>query len=141
MAVVVQPALSRSFVFTVSSTPGMLICLVGPPQAGKDSLARFLTTHHGFTRVHLSPSSSSSAESLSFSSSSDFLDHATRTWRIDYVTTDLASKQKLQEFAKRPFVAIVAVDAPLGVRFNRAVRRRVTGSRSLVCVVCPLISR
>ncbi|TNY21402.1 cytidine deaminase-like protein [Rhodotorula diobovata] len=112
----------------------MLICLVGPPQAGKDSLARFLTTHHGFTRVHLSPSSSSSAESLSFSSSSDFLDHATRTWRIDYVTTDLASKQKLQEFAKRPFVAIVAVDAPLGVRFNRAVRRRVTGSRSLVCL-------
>ncbi|BGP38541.1 Deoxycytidine monophosphate (dCMP) deaminase [Rhodotorula kratochvilovae] len=104
----------------------MLICLVGPPQAGKDSLARFLIDHDGFTRVHLAPSpppAKYDASSLHFASSSDFLDHATRTWRRHYVTTDLVSKQKLVEFAKRPFVAVVAVDAPLGVRFRRAVKR------------------
>ena len=109
--------------------PKMLICLVGPPQAGKHSLAQHLVAHHTFTRVHLdplsspSPSSTNSPTSLSFSSTSDFLDHATRTWRVDYVTTALTSRQKLVEFAKRPFVAIVHVDAPLGVRFKRAVAR------------------
>ncbi|GAA5852385.1 hypothetical protein JCM9279_001183 [Rhodotorula babjevae] len=104
----------------------MLVCLVGPPQAGKDSLAQHLVAHHSFTRVHLgqpSSSSSSSTNALSFSSTSDFLDHATRTWRVDYVTTALTSRSKLVEFAKRPFVAIVHVDAPLGVRFKRAVAR------------------
>ncbi|GAA5925696.1 hypothetical protein JCM3775_001476 [Rhodotorula graminis] len=103
----------------------MLICLVGPPQAGKQSLAHHLVTHHSFTRVHLDTTSESSSSSteLSFTSTSDFLDHATRTWRVDYVTTALTSRQKLVEFAKRPFVAIVHVDAPLGVRFKRAVAR------------------
>ncbi|TKA58414.1 hypothetical protein B0A53_00153 [Rhodotorula sp. CCFEE 5036] len=98
----------------------MLICLVGPPQAGKNSLADHLVAQHGYERVHLG-SSSPHLEPGSYASSSDFLDHATRTWRRNYVTTDLISKAKLVEFAKRPFVAIVAVDAPLGTRFKRAV--------------------
>ncbi|BGP14499.1 hypothetical protein JCM10213_003085 [Rhodosporidiobolus nylandii] len=106
----------------------MLICLIGPPQSGKDSLASFLVAHRSFQRVHLSPSPPSPApldapkdSQLHFHSSSDFLDHATRFWRRDYVTTDLTNKLKLGEFAKRPFVAVIAVDAPLGVRFRRAV--------------------
>lgn len=110
----------------------MLICLVGPPQAGKDSLARFLVNEHAFERIRLGrprprrdPIERDDAEST-FSSSSEFLDHATRTWRRNFVTTDLVSKAKLVEFAKRPFVAIVAVDAPLGVRFRRAVAARVS---------------
>ncbi|GAA5869057.1 hypothetical protein JCM3774_002462 [Rhodotorula dairenensis] len=102
----------------------MLICLVGPPQAGKESLAEHLVAEHGYERVHLASSTRtgprSGARSV-YASSSEFLDHATRTWRRNYVTTDLVSKAKLVEFAKRPFVAIVAVDAPLGVRFKRAV--------------------
>ena len=104
----------------------MLICLVGPPQAGKNSLADHLVAQHGYERVHLGSSSSPSQPphlepASSYASSSEFLDHATRTWRRNYVTTDLVSKAKLVEFAKRPFVAIVAVDAPLGTRFKRAV--------------------
>ncbi|KAJ8296000.1 Deoxycytidylate deaminase [Rhodotorula toruloides] len=101
----------------------MLVCIVGPPQAGKKSLADHLVRDRSFTRVHLVSSlpTSRSQDDLYFTSSSDFLDHATRTWRRKYVTVDLVSKAKLAEFAKRPFVAIVAVDAPLGVRFRRAV--------------------
>ncbi|KAK4331631.1 Deoxycytidylate deaminase [Rhodotorula toruloides] len=101
----------------------MLVCIVGPPQAGKKSLADHLVRERSFTRVHLVPSlpTSRSQDDLYFTSSSDFLDHATRTWRRHYVTVDLVSKAKLAEFAKRPFVAVVAVDAPLGVRFRRAV--------------------
>ncbi|GAA5918404.1 hypothetical protein JCM6882_008329 [Rhodosporidiobolus microsporus] len=106
----------------------MLLCLIGPPQSGKNTLADFLTTHNSYQRVHIAPHppappplDAPSGSQLHFTSSSDFLDHATRYWRRDFVTTDLAHKTKLAEFAKRPFVAVIAVDAPLGVRFKRAV--------------------
>lgn len=101
----------------------MLICLIGPAKSGKNSLAEHLTTTHDFTRVHLSsqPPLSDSSSSLYFDSSNDFLDHVTRSWRRNYVTTDLTHRGKLEEFSKRPFVAVVAVDAPLGVRYKRAI--------------------
>lgn len=101
----------------------MLILIVGPPKAGKELLATHLCTSHAFTRVHLAPSAAplDEPDALSFDHSSAFLDYATRTWRQNYVCTDLRSSLKLQEFAKRPFVAILAVDAPLGVRYLRAV--------------------
>lgn len=106
----------------------MLIAVIGPPKAGKDVLATHLVLDHGFTRVHISahrPAAASGQDALHFTSSSAFLEHATKSWRRDYVTTDLQSRLKLQEFAKRPFVAIVAVEAPLGVRFTRAVQESV----------------
>ncbi|GAA5935671.1 deoxycytidine monophosphate deaminase [Sporobolomyces koalae] len=101
----------------------MLICLIGLPQSGKSSLADHLVAEQGFTRVHLStlPSLDAGSTALRFDSSNDFLDHVTRSWRKDYVTTDLVHRAKLDEFAKRPFVAVVAVDAPLGIRYKRAV--------------------
>ncbi|GAA6002280.1 hypothetical protein JCM5350_006817, partial [Sporobolomyces pararoseus] len=81
------------------------------------------TATHNFTRVHLSSQSplSDSSSTLHFDSSNDFLDHVTRSWRRNYVTTDLTHRGKLEEFSKRPFVAVVAVDAPLGVRYKRAI--------------------
>ncbi|GAA5888585.1 hypothetical protein JCM5296_001079 [Sporobolomyces johnsonii] len=101
----------------------MLICILGPKCSGRNTLADHLSREHGFTRVRLSsPARDPDPNELHFASSSDFLDHATRSWRRHYVTTDLTSKPKLVEFAKRPFVAVVAVDAPLGVRFKRAVK-------------------
>ena len=102
----------------------MLICLIGPAKSGKNSLAEHLVTEHGFARVHLgsrAPLDSDPSSSLHFDSSSDFLDHVTRSWRRNYVTTDLTHRAKLEEFSKRPFVAVVAIDAPLGVRYRRAV--------------------
>ncbi|GAA6037246.1 hypothetical protein JCM8097_008641 [Rhodosporidiobolus ruineniae] len=108
----------------------MLLCLIGPPCSGKSTLADWLTTH-SFQRIHISssapppppPLDAPPNSHLHFNSSSDFLDHATRYWRRDYVTTDLTNKLKLQEFAKRPFTAIVHLDAPTGTRFRRAVER------------------
>ncbi|GAA5830783.1 hypothetical protein JCM3766R1_003425 [Sporobolomyces carnicolor] len=102
----------------------MLICLIGPAKSGKNSLAEHLLTEHGFARVYLgsrAPLGSDPSSSLHFDSSSDFLDHVTRSWRRNYVTTDLIHRGKLEEFSKRPFVAVVAIDAPLGVRYRRAV--------------------
>lgn len=114
---------TRTRLSSTHSLAAMLVCIVGPPQAGKKSLADHLVRDHAFARVHLVSSlpTSRSQDDLYFTSSSDFLDHATRTWRRNFVTVDLVSKAKLAEFVKRPFVAVVAVDAPLGVRFRRAV--------------------
>ncbi|GAA5834072.1 hypothetical protein JCM11251_003611 [Rhodosporidiobolus azoricus] len=106
----------------------MLLCLIGPPQSGKNLLAEYLTTHLDYSRVHIGqspppppPLDAPPNSHIHFATSSDFLDHATRYWRRHFVTTDLVHKVKLQEFAKRPFVAVIAVDAPLGVRYKRAV--------------------
>ncbi|KAM0788243.1 hypothetical protein ACM66B_001395 [Microbotryomycetes sp. NB124-2] len=110
----------------------MLIVIVGPPQAGKNELAQHLVDVHGFERVQISSalSDATRADALHFRSSSDFLEHATRTWRRNYVCTDLHSHQKLQEFCKRPFVAVVAVDAPIGVRYRRAVATAQSSSQA-----------
>lgn len=100
----------------------MLICVLGPPQSGKNSLADHLVAEHSFIRVHIGSAHEpgASGDALAFASSSDFLDFVTQTWRKDYVTTDLTGRVKLEEFAKRPFVAVVSVQAPLRVRFQRA---------------------
>lgn len=130
--VATRSALSLEFLQSPRRSPLMLIAIVGPPQAGKHTLANHLVTQHQFTRVHITSSAppplDKDANSLYFSSSSEFLDHATQTWRVDYVTTDLKNKLKLQEFSKRPFVAVVAVDAPIGVRFKRAVASSVVSN-------------
>ncbi|KDE04746.1 hypothetical protein MVLG_04803 [Microbotryum lychnidis-dioicae p1A1 Lamole] len=107
----------------------MLIILIGASQSGKNTLAQHLIDTHSYTRVHLprDPTKSSSESSSDFTSNSDlhfdssteFLDYATRYWKVDYVTTDLRNAVKLHEFSKRPFVAIVAVEAPLSVRYSR----------------------
>ncbi|SCV71274.1 BQ2448_2862 [Microbotryum intermedium] len=103
----------------------MLIILIGASQAGKDTLAQHLVGTHSYTRVHLTRDRISksklaaSSSDLHFDSSTEFLDYATRYWKVDYVTTDLRNAVKLHEFSKRPFVAVVAVEAPLSVRCSR----------------------
>ncbi|KAM0754942.1 hypothetical protein T439DRAFT_284668 [Meredithblackwellia eburnea MCA 4105] len=107
----------------------MLIFLVGLSQSGKNTLAHHLESQHGFLRVHVGQDASSraSSTSLAFDSSNDFLDHVTQSWRVNYVTTDVLSKGKLVEFAKRPFVAIVSIEAPLMVRYRRKVASSLFG--------------
>ncbi|SCZ98218.1 BZ3500_MvSof-1268-A1-R1_Chr3-2g06227 [Microbotryum saponariae] len=125
----------------------MLIILIGASQSGKNTLAQHLVDTHSYTRVRLprdpiseltptthsteSSSDFTSNSDLHFDSSTEFLDYATRYWKVDYVTTDLRNAVKLHEFSKRPFVAIVAVEAPLSVRYSRtkkSTRSREDGS-------------
>jgi dCMP deaminase len=57
-----------------------------------------------------------------FLSTSDMLDHATRHWRVNYVTTDVISYDTLQSFTVRPFFLLVSLDAPVLERFARVNR-------------------
>ena len=50
------------------------------------------------------------------------LDHVTRDWRNHYVTSHVLSSDGLREFAVRPFVLIVSLDAPILQRFRRMTR-------------------
>lgn len=59
---------------------------------------------------------------LYFSTSSDMLEHATRNWRMNFVTIDLDTQESLEQFVRRPFVMVVNVDAPILLRFERALR-------------------
>ncbi|PWN29744.1 hypothetical protein BDZ90DRAFT_217255 [Jaminaea rosea] len=107
----------------------MLIALIGPPQSGKQTVADYLVSQHGFTLVCIpgrnshrisqpsSPSSSSSStyKPLSFDSPRSLLDHATAHWREKLVTLDLCTLADVQVgFDKRPFFLLVGIDAPLG---------------------------
>lgn len=52
----------------------------------------------------------------------EMLDHVTRNWKNHYVTSDVLSSDELREFAIRPFVLIVRLDAPILERFRRMTR-------------------
>ena len=59
---------------------------------------------------------------LVFDNYRDVLEHVTRNWRSDFVTTDLNTKYLLESFARRPFFMVVSVDAPMYLRYQRTLR-------------------
>lgn len=69
----------------------------------------------------LSGGGSQGEQSLYFSTSSDMLEHATRNWRMNFVTIDLDTQESLEQFVRRPFIMVVNVDAPILLRFERAL--------------------
>jgi hypothetical protein len=52
----------------------------------------------------------------------EMLAHVTRDWKNHYVTTEVLSFDELRDFAIRPFVLIVRLDAPILERFRRKTR-------------------
>lgn len=61
-------------------------------------------------------------QSMHFSSSALLLDYVTERWRLNFVTTDLKTKDHLESFSTRPFFLLLQVDAPIMVRYRRAIR-------------------
>ncbi|KAE8259297.1 hypothetical protein A4X13_0g1118 [Tilletia indica] len=116
----------------------MFIALVGPPCAGKDAVARFLQKELNFQRTRLAGSYHHTTSALSeqprrhgkddddddddelvFGSAEAMLEHATVHWRQPLLTLDLAAEPDVRAFLKRPFFMLLAVQAPLGVRWQR----------------------
>ncbi|PHJ18626.1 cytidine and deoxycytidylate deaminase zinc-binding region domain-containing protein [Cystoisospora suis] len=58
-------------------------------------------------------------EDLHFSTAEDLLDFITRRWLDRFVVLGITSMSDLRILRKRPFFAVVAVDAPLGLRARR----------------------
>lgn len=101
-------------------------------------MAQYLVEHHGFTHVSVTPKQTArgaeasppdnthharARPSLSFSTSDELLEHVTHRWRDRWVTTDVMSKDVLDNYSRRPFFLLISVDAPLLVRWQRFQQR------------------
>lgn len=58
---------------------------------------------------------------LLFRSPAELLAHITKNWRTNFVTIDLDTREVLAEFMTRPFVLVLAIDAPLLTRYRRSM--------------------
>lgn len=119
----------------------MLIALVGPACSGKFEIAKYLIVHHQFRPAFLLDSISyqrhandllplcqRGSEQIEqphvFQSTQSLLDHSTANWRDHIVTLDLQTRAEIEiGYDKRPFFLLVGVDAPVTVRWNRAIKR------------------
>ncbi|TKY84826.1 hypothetical protein EX895_005906 [Sporisorium graminicola] len=105
----------------------MLIALIGPPGAGKASVAHYLSDQHDFQLLKIDPLSSSddaattttAPKITSLPSSKLMLDYVTDRWDQRFVTLDLHTVGDLDAFIKRPFFLCVEVGAPLLMRWER----------------------
>ncbi|KAI0080330.1 hypothetical protein K474DRAFT_1615920 [Panus rudis PR-1116 ss-1] len=61
-----------------------------------------------------------SPKKVTFATTAELLDFATKNWRIDMVTEDLGDEKLLEPFTIRPFVMVLNVDAPILQRYYRS---------------------
>ncbi|KAH8080857.1 putative dCMP deaminase [Filobasidium floriforme] len=103
----------------------MFVVLVGTPGSGKDTIARYLESKHGFLRVGTEATgkagqpSTVTTKEYPFPSRNYLLNHITQNWKSDFVTTCLTTEAELLPFIKRPSVLVVAVDGPVMARWKR----------------------
>ncbi|KAI0715347.1 cytidine deaminase-like protein [Earliella scabrosa] len=99
----------------------MFIAIVGTRLAGKSTVESYLVKHKGFLPVKILQNLSDKVQPLLFRSPAELLAHITKNWRTNFVTIDLDTREVLAEFMTRPFVLVVAVDAPLLTRYRRSM--------------------
>lgn len=109
--------------------------------SGKSSIASYLETTQGFTRVHISrpesipsgtvtpgPSDAVAAQAngqdgapsrLEFPDVQGLLEFVTKNWNQNWVTTDVWDISIAEALSQRPFFLLVNVDAPILARWER----------------------
>jgi adenylate kinase family enzyme len=107
----------------------MLVVLIGLPCSGKKTVAEQLVARHGFEHVRLDVNekryAKKRAKTTVFSDATCLLNYATKNWTARMVTTDLEdhTAAELENLLGRPWVLLVAVEAGVGVRWQRAQQR------------------
>lgn len=96
----------------------MFILVVGSTASGKEEVTQYLVQHHGSTRLYMDPASSPN-NPAAFGSAKQLMDYITPRWRQNYVSTDITNPIDIYLLRKRPFVLVVGVDAPTGLRYKR----------------------
>ena len=66
------------------------------------------------------PQQTKNVQSIPFDSPDLLLDHVTRHWRSNFVTTDLDSDELVNHFIRRPFFMLISIDAPVLQRYYRS---------------------
>ncbi|KAI7115246.1 hypothetical protein KC324_g19167, partial [Hortaea werneckii] len=127
----------------------MLIGICGGICAGKHSIQDFLVQEHHFSPLHLSraetpgieksasgstvPNGDSSqpngtSNSQTFATAEALVDHATKNWQVNFVTTSIYDETIVEALAHRPFFILVHIDAPISIRWQRFRDRCATAS-------------
>ncbi|KAJ1863774.1 Deoxycytidine monophosphate (dCMP) deaminase [Coemansia sp. RSA 2703] len=107
----------------------MFISVIGSKSSGKEEVANYLVRCMGFTRIRLARQSNARTDTakdsgaepteLTFKTTKQILEYITPLWRTNFVTTDVTSPIDLYLLWKRPFVLVVGIDAPTGIRYRR----------------------
>jgi dCMP deaminase len=113
--------------------------------AGKRSIANYLIKYQGFSMLYIEPAQllkneavsdaegimspkqvdGGNAEERSFATAAALLDFVMKRWQRFWVTVDIRDDDVLEKFARRPWFILVAVDAPMFVRWERFKKRHV----------------
>lgn len=135
--------------FTTPTLPNLSLTRKTGICAGKNSIAAYLIQNHGFKRVRLSakpvtplvengeedrgllqPSSSQvdDVEVHTFADVDEMTDFVTKSWRDNFVTSDIWDDSVLDLLLRKPFFILVSVDAPVSLRWKRFSDRLVQKS-------------
>lgn len=94
----------------------MLIGLVGPAFSGKSTIVKYL---NGLSFVHLSIVQGEPQSRHQFNSAGDVLGFVMVQWRSNFVLTGIELASDWDVFLKRPFFLMIAVECPVGIRYDR----------------------
>ncbi|KAI9675619.1 MAG: Deoxycytidine monophosphate (dCMP) deaminase [Caeruleum heppii] len=116
----------------------MLLGLCGGICAGKQTVADFLITKHGFRQLRLdrtestpeveksatndtvkAASGASVDSDICFANADALLEFVTSRWRDRWLTTDIWDEDVLDILVRRPFFLLLSIDAPVSVRWKR----------------------
>lgn len=113
-----------------------VIGLCGLQGCGKSVIAEELVEKHGFKQIHLTNtkvidgfvslediSNPSESSKLKFSSVDDIFDFMTNHWKENFVISCLREEDEFATLLKRPFFMVLAVMAPVQVRYERCAAR------------------
>lgn len=100
----------------------MFVGICGGICSGKRTVAQYLVEHHGFTRIYLDPTATTTTPET-FLSVDALVEFVTTRWQQRWVTTDIHNEAVLDILVRRPFFILISVDAPVSMRWKRFQQR------------------
>ncbi|KAJ1985443.1 Deoxycytidine monophosphate (dCMP) deaminase [Dimargaris cristalligena] len=98
----------------------MFISIIGPDCSGKKTTMQYLIQKLSFQALALGHRQSFMPEdTMVFSHVTEMLRYVTQNWRSHFVACDIDRLQDLTVLRKRPFFLLVAIDAPVSLRYQR----------------------
>ncbi|KAI9259064.1 cytidine deaminase-like protein [Sporodiniella umbellata] len=112
----------------------MFIGIIGPKSSGKRTIAEYLVNRYGFKILTLSRESGMrevSHDNMEFDSVENLQTFVTENWQDNFVICNLNDKG-LETLRKRPFFLLLAVEAPVTMRYRRSFDRATALSKECV---------
>ncbi|KAG0783940.1 hypothetical protein G6F22_008495 [Rhizopus arrhizus] len=105
----------------------MFIGIIGPKSSGKHTIAEYLVNRHGFEfltiRKNLDVYNRDVYSNARYFDNIDNMQvYVTERWQDNFITCDIDCKD-LDMLRKRPFFLLLAVEAPVTMRYKRSVTR------------------